>query len=65
MDNFDIFYEDKNFYLLTWRGKGIRPVSSQTAAYIQELREIQRKTLGYKEYWNGVVRLKEWLKMNN
>ncbi len=65
MSNFDIFYEDKRFYLLTWRGKGIHPVSSETATYIEELREKQKKYKGFKEYWKGVGRLKEWVEINN
>src|SRR5258708_6318078 len=36
--NFDIFWESDEAYILTWRGQGIRPVSSDEAAAIQALR---------------------------
>ncbi len=57
---FDVFWENDDFYILTWRGEGIRPVSIQDAEYIEGLRdEARNSNLYYGKSWQGILRLKE------
>lgn len=58
---FDVFHEDNDFLLLTWRGRGQRAVSAKLAADIEKLRAHARASKYSREYWLGVLRLKAWV----
>ena len=59
-EKFDIFWENDDFYILTWRGEGIRPVSIKDAEYIEGLREEARNSnTYYQQCWEALLRVKE------
>jgi hypothetical protein len=60
ISEFDVFWESDDFYIFTWRGEGIRPISFQDADYIEVLREKARNSESYYgDCWHGLLRLKE------
>ncbi len=68
-ENFTVFYEDNDFYILTWRGEEGKGISKDDASYINKIREEGRlmspccynppkfPTMGG---WFGFVRFSEW-----
>ena len=65
-NNFDIFWESDDAYILTWRGQGIRSVSEDEASYIEALRA--KSTTSTTEFessgWYGFTRLRDALKIS-
>ena len=60
VSKFDILWENDDFYILTWLGEGIRPVSIQDAEYIEALREKARNSnTYYQNCWLALLRVKE------
>ncbi|MGB7542988.1 MAG: hypothetical protein WA373_14950 [Burkholderiales bacterium] len=55
--NFDVFYEDADLYIFTWRGKGVRPVTGKIADAIRKLHEVERKAAP--QYYEGLRALRD------
>lgn len=59
MNNFDIYYETKDYIIFTWRGDGIKPVDLETSSHVEEMREMARTTNPfYRQCWNAILKLK-------
>jgi hypothetical protein len=59
--DFDIFGETDGFYILTWRGEGLRPVAAHDVEYIEGLREEARNIDDYpRDSWMALLRMKEF-----
>jgi hypothetical protein len=58
LSEFDLFYQDDHFFVLTWRGHGRSPVSEAVADEIDQLWEESRKAVP--QYFEGLERLRRW-----
>lgn len=62
---FDVFAETDDFYILTWRGEGLYPVSSQLAQEISTWydRSKDGRYNALRFWWQGREELEDWVKM--
>jgi hypothetical protein len=62
-ENFDVFSETKDFYILTWRGDGIYPVSQNLSQQFNILYENGKQQIINinNMWWRGKVSLDNWL----
>ena len=59
--NFDVEYEGDSFYLLTWRGRGLRPVDASLADYIESMRQFGAVCPPHHYYAQAVRRYRTWV----